>query len=81
MGRRWHDLAFTERLSIYGSDPQPCRRGVRALSPKRKIQLGSNLMIIGYFSILETRIAHKPRKEEAPYSIAHQINTKIINFN
>jgi hypothetical protein len=41
-----------------------------------RLTLNENIKILGYFSIIEMLIAHKPKLKESIDSISHQINTK-----
>ena len=38
----------------------------------------SSMLIVGYFSIIEALIAHKPRLQESLDSINHQLQSKLI---
>jgi hypothetical protein len=44
----------------------------------RRIPARSELLIVGYFSIIETLITHAPRLTETLDSIGHQIRNKVV---
>jgi len=51
---------------------------VKNLNSLKRIQKDSELLIIGYFSIIEALITHAPRLNESLDSISHQIKNKLI---
>ena len=53
------------------------RRALQTLYELRLLPDESDFQILGYFSVLEAMIAHKPRLEESLDSIGHQIRTKF----
>ncbi|HDZ61707.1 MAG TPA: hypothetical protein ENH40_01000 [Nitrospirae bacterium] len=51
---------------------------VKNFSSLRSIPRGSELIVVGYFSIIESLVTHPPRLTETLDSISHQLRNKMI---
>jgi hypothetical protein len=53
-------------------------KAARRFHSLRSLPRTSELLVVGYFAIIETLIAHKPRLQESLDSINHQLQSKMI---
>ncbi|MHB8562633.1 MAG: hypothetical protein ACYDDA_01560 [Acidiferrobacteraceae bacterium] len=66
---------------LYKHVPEGCQfisHAVSNFSSLRSIPRRSELLTVGYFSIIESLITHKPRQAESLDSISHQVANKMI---
>jgi hypothetical protein len=56
-------------------------RAVNSFQELKRIPRQSDLMILGYFSIIEMLLTHNPNDKEVGDSLMHQIRTKVALLN
>lgn len=73
--------SITELHSLFEALPEDysfVRHAISNFSALRRIPRTSELLTVGYFSIIESLITHAPRLSETLDSINHQITNKMI---
>jgi len=67
-----------ERIKSLEKKYEFIHNSLRNFYDLRSIPEESNLLIVGYFSIIESLVAHKPRQAESLDSISSQLKNKLI---
>ncbi len=64
-------------IKSVSAEHQHIRRSLNRYSSLKSLARGSEMTVIGLFSIIESLITHKPKLTESSNSLNHQIKTKI----